>query len=97
MAMAMTLALRLLLFRLLLSIDNREHAEPGQRLSFRRLGGSVGEIYPTYEFGRRERRLSMGLAGQQGRLLEVVSSLENQTDIQLLRLVRERAPRLQGD
>lgn len=35
--------------------------------------------------------------GRQGRILEVVSSLENQTDVQLLRLVRERAPRLQGD
>lgn len=52
------------LFRLLLSTDKRENAEPWQRLPFRRLGGNVGEIYSTYEFGRRERRLSMGFAGK---------------------------------
>lgn len=52
-------------------------------------------IQPMSLGGGREGCLWASL-GRQGRLLEVVSSLENQMDVQLLRLVRERAPRCRG-
>lgn len=82
--------------RIPLSTDYRENAEPWQWLPFRRLGGTFGKNLSIYESGGgREGRLWAWL-GTQGRLLEVVSSLENQMDAQLLRLVQERVPRCTG-
>lgn len=57
----------------------------------------LGKSIQPMSFGGRREGCRWAWLGRQGRLLEVVSSLENQMDIQLLRVVWERALRLQGD